>query len=80
MLLRSLAFAVATALVASRSVTAAAKTKQVFAHVMFGEVQGYEVQDYVDDQVLAREVGIDALYVLPRIRRRARRLTAIRGE
>ncbi|BGP53751.1 Glucan endo-1,3-alpha-glucosidase agn1 [Rhodotorula sphaerocarpa] len=63
MLLRSLAFAVATALVASRSVTAAAKTKQVFAHVMFGEVQGYEVQDYVDDQVLAREVGTDAFAV-----------------
>lgn len=57
MLFRVVVSAVVTALVAARTASA----KQVFAHLMFGEQQQYTVQDYIDDQILARQVGIDAL-------------------
>jgi hypothetical protein len=43
------------------SVLAATKKKSVTAHIMFGEIQNYQVEDHVADQLLAREAGIDAL-------------------
>ncbi|GAA5904931.1 uncharacterized protein JCM6883_004912 [Sporobolomyces salmoneus] len=47
----------------STSVLAATKKKSVTAHIMFGEIQNYKVEDYVADMLLAREAGIDAFAV-----------------
>lgn len=38
-----------------------AKKKSVTAHLMFGEMQDYKVEDHIADQKLAKESGIDAL-------------------
>ncbi|GAA5954508.1 hypothetical protein JCM3765_004480 [Sporobolomyces pararoseus] len=40
-----------------------AKKKSVTAHIMFGEIQNYQVEDHIADQLLAREAGIDAFAV-----------------
>ncbi|GAA5884218.1 hypothetical protein JCM16303_002413 [Sporobolomyces ruberrimus] len=40
-----------------------AKKKSVTAHIMFGEIQNYKVEDHVADQELAREAGIDAFAI-----------------
>ncbi|GAA6025714.1 hypothetical protein JCM11491_001553, partial [Sporobolomyces phaffii] len=39
------------------------KKKSVTAHIMFGEIQNYRVEDHVADQLLAREAGIDAFAI-----------------
>ncbi|GAA6016549.1 hypothetical protein JCM10207_002836 [Rhodosporidiobolus poonsookiae] len=43
--------------------TAAAKDRAVFAHNMFGEVQGYSVEDHAEDMKFAASVGIDAFAI-----------------
>lgn len=40
-----------------------AKKKSVTAHLMFGEMQDYKVEDHVADQKLAKESGIDAFAI-----------------
>ncbi|GAA5931894.1 uncharacterized protein JCM15063_001597 [Sporobolomyces koalae] len=50
--------ALATTAASTRS-----KSKSVTAHIMFGEIQNYKVEDHVADQLLAREAGIDAFAV-----------------
>ncbi|GAA5978492.1 hypothetical protein JCM10908_004377 [Rhodotorula pacifica] len=60
MLLLLLLTTLTAALVAFPS---AVHAREVFAHVMFGEVQQYEVQDYAADMISARSVGIDAFAV-----------------
>ncbi|GAA5974508.1 hypothetical protein JCM11641_002063 [Rhodosporidiobolus odoratus] len=41
----------------------ATREKAVFAHVMFGEVPRYTVEDHAADMVLAAQVGIDAFAI-----------------
>ena len=50
-----------SALLANATSVIAAKSKSVTAHIMFGEIQNYQVEDHVADPLLAQEAGIDAL-------------------
>ncbi|GAA5995238.1 hypothetical protein JCM5350_002794 [Sporobolomyces pararoseus] len=52
-----------SALLASVTSVIAAKSKSVTAHTMFGEIQNYQVEDHVADQLLAQEAGIDAFAI-----------------
>ncbi|BGP13980.1 Glucan endo-1,3-alpha-glucosidase agn1 [Rhodosporidiobolus nylandii] len=51
------------ALLALAAGTSTASAKQVFAHVMFGEVNEYTVEDHANDMRIAASVGIDAFAI-----------------